>query len=70
MLLRLVNALKEAAGSCHQLAHAQQNPSWLSVRNLLEACREKCVAMAAAKPMARGDVLTALDIRQKGLNLS
>lgn len=64
MLLRLVNGLKEAAGSCHQLAHAQQNPSWLSVRNLLEACREQCVEMAAARPMARQDVLNALNLRQ------
>lgn len=65
MLLSLINGLRQAAGSAHQLAHSQQNPSWLSVRNLLEACREKCIVMASAKPMSRQDVLTALDVRQR-----
>jgi hypothetical protein len=63
MLMRFMQALKDAAGSAHQLAHAQQNPNWLSVRDLLEATREQGAKMAMRRSMPRQDVLTALDRR-------
>lgn len=31
-----IDGIKVAAGSAHQLAHAQENPFWLQLRDLLE----------------------------------
>ena len=67
MLVRLVDGLKVAAGSSHQLAHSQQNPNWLKVRDLLEGLIVQCQKMVVAKSMPRAEVLRNLDIRQKGL---
>lgn len=35
-----LNSLKVAAGSCHQLAHYQENPHFLDLRDLIERCIE------------------------------
>lgn len=36
LFVDFVDALKVAAGSSHQLAHAQMNPKWLDTRDILE----------------------------------
>lgn len=64
MLVRFVDGLKVAAGSAHQLAHAQENPNWLKVRDLLEALIESGQKMAMAKSMPRAQVLEELDKRE------
>jgi len=65
MLVRFVDGLKVAAGSAHQLAHAQENPNWLKVRDLLESLIENGQKMAMAKSMPRQEVLKQLNIREK-----
>ncbi len=37
LFLDFIDGIKVAAGSAHQLAHAQENPKWLSTRDILEA---------------------------------
>lgn len=64
MLVRFVDGLKVAAGSAHQLAHAQSNPNWLKVRDMLETLIDKGQRLALAKAMPRNEVLRQLDIRQ------
>lgn len=34
--VEFINDIKVAAGSAHQLGHAQENPKWLDTRDLLE----------------------------------
>lgn len=41
IFVEFVSGMKVAAGSAHQLAHAQQNVKWLSIRDLLEGVIEK-----------------------------
>lgn len=65
MLLRFVDGLKVAAGSAHQLAHAQENPSWLKVRDLLEGLIESGQKLAMSKSMPRQQVLEELIKREK-----
>lgn len=36
LFVDFVDGLKVAAGSAHQLAHAQMNPKWLDTRDILE----------------------------------
>jgi hypothetical protein len=36
LFVDFVDALKVAAGSAHQLAHAQMNPKWLDTRDIIE----------------------------------
>lgn len=67
MLIRFMEGLKQAAGSAGQLAHAQQNPRWLQVRQLLEAVRYNATKMATSSPMPRPEVLKQLDRRREGL---
>lgn len=67
MLVRFVDGLKVAAGSAHQLAHAQSNPNWLQVRDLLESLIEKGQKMAMAKSMPRSEVIRQLDVRQAAI---
>ena len=64
MLVRFLDGLKQAAGSAHQLAHAQQNPKWLQVRDLLEGVRGQGAALATRAPISRSEALTLLDRRQ------
>lgn len=64
MLNRFVDGLKVAAGSAHQLAHAQENTNWLKVRDMLESLIEKGQRLALSKAMPRQEVLKELDIRQ------
>lgn len=63
MLVRFVDGLKIAAGSAHQLAHAQENPNWLKIRDMLEALIDKGQTMAVSKAMPRQEVLRELDKR-------
>lgn len=67
MLNRFVDGLKTAAGSAHQLAHAQENPSWLKVRDYLENLIEKGQRLAISKSMSRQEVLRQLDVRQSNI---
>lgn len=60
MLSRLIEGLKQAAGSAHQLAHAQRNPNWLTVRNMLEAAVNQCITMATSRPLTEQEVAVAL----------
>ncbi len=64
MLVRFVDGLKVAAGSAHQLAHAQSNPSWLSIRDFLENMIEKGQRLALSKSMPRQQVLQELEVRK------
>lgn len=64
MLVRFVDGLKVAAGSAHQLAHAQSNPQWLQVRDLLESLINSGQKLAVSKAMPRQEVLQQLDLRQ------
>lgn len=59
-----VDGLKKAAGAAHALAHAQENPNWLKVRDMLESLIEKGQRLALAKSMPRNEVIRQLDIRQ------
>lgn len=68
MLLRFVDGLKISAGSAHQLAHAQQNPGWLKVRDLLENLVIQGQTMATAKAIPRQEVLRQLDVRKMNLS--
>lgn len=65
MLVRFVDGLKVSAGSAHQLAHAQENPNWLKIRDLLENLIETGQKMATAKSMPRQDVLAELAVREQ-----
>jgi hypothetical protein len=65
MLLRFVDGLKTAAGSAHQLAHTQENPNWLKVRDMLENLIESGQKMAMARSMPRQDVLSELALREQ-----
>ncbi len=67
MLVRFVDGLKVAAGSAHQLAHAQENPNWLKVRDLLESLIEHGQKMALSRAMPRTEVIRELDYRQKNI---
>lgn len=67
MLVRFVDGLKVAAGSAHQLAHAQSNPHWLKVRDSLESLIEHGQKMAMAKSLPREEVLYELDKRQAAI---
>lgn len=67
ILLRFLDGLKQAAASAHQLAHAQQNPQWLQVRDMLEGIRATGSVLATRRAMPRQDVLAALDRRQKSI---
>ena len=64
MLNRFVDGLKVAAGSAHQLAHTQENPNWLKVRDMLETLIEKGQRLALSKSMPRQEVIKQLNIRQ------
>lgn len=67
MLVRFVDGLKVAAGSAHQLAHAQENPNWLKVRDMLENLIESGQKMAMARSMPRQEVLAELNLRQMNM---
>lgn len=64
MLLRFVDSLKAAAGSAHQMAHAQSNPKWLTVRDLLENIIIQGQKLATSKSMPFQQVLRELDVRK------
>ncbi len=70
MLVRFVDGLKIAAGSAHQMAHAQSNPNWLKVRDYLENLIEAGQKMAIAKSVPRQEVLAQLDDRLKNANIN
>lgn len=40
IFIKFIDCLKVAAGSSHQLAHAQENPYWLNIRDKLEGVIE------------------------------
>lgn len=64
MLIRFIDGLKIAAGSAHQLAHAQENPNWLKIRDALETMIEQGQKLATSKSMPRSQVLDELLIRE------
>ena len=64
MLARFVDGLKVAAGSAHQLAHAQENPNWLKIRDYLESIIENGQRLAMSKSMPRQQVLEELVKRE------
>lgn len=64
MLVRFIDGLKIAAGSAHQLAHAQSNPMWLQVRDVLEGMIEKGQKLAIAKSAPFATVLQQLETRK------
>ena len=70
MLIRFLDALKQASGSAHQLAHAQQNPRWLQVRDNLEVLRTTAATMASSRPMARSEVISRLNERQSKVKVN
>jgi beta-phosphoglucomutase-like phosphatase (HAD superfamily) len=60
-LMRFMEGLKQAAGSAHILAHAQQNPGWLKIRDLLEATRAQGTKMAVRTPLSRQAARESID---------
>lgn len=62
VLLRFMEAVKQAAGCAHQLAHMQQNPSYFQVRDLLEQTRLLVAKIGTGKPKSRQDVLVDLNL--------
>lgn len=42
IFVKLVSSLKVGAGSCHQLAMSQMNPTWLIFRDTLEKFSDFC----------------------------
>ena len=40
LFIDFIEGIKVAAGSAHQLAHAQENPKWLEIRDKLEQILE------------------------------
>lgn len=67
MLMRFTDGIKIAAGSAHQLAHAQENPNWLKIRDMLESVIEAGQKLALSKSMPRQQVLEELIIREKSI---
>lgn len=67
-LLRLMDALKQASGCAHQLAHMQQNPGFLALRDALEATHVTAMKMATRSPLPRQDVLAQLEERARAMN--
>ena len=51
VFLDFISALKTAAGSSHNLAHARMEVKWLDVRDVLE----KIIDMGKELPLSRGD---------------
>lgn len=70
MLVRFVDGLKIAAGSAHQLCHAQENPNWLKIRDLLEAMIPQGQKLATSKSMPRQEVLDELVKRELAARIS
>lgn len=66
-LVYFVDGLKKAAGGAHAMAHAQQNPNWFKVRDLLEGLIIHGQEMAVAKSMPRQEVLAELALREKNI---
>jgi hypothetical protein len=65
ILLRLLDGLKKASGSAGQLAHHQQNPAWLDIRNNLEIMHKLCSQVATSRAVPRQEVLRSIDRRAK-----
>lgn len=51
LFLDFLDSIKISAGSAHQLAHAQENPKWLDIRDILEGIME----VGKSIPMMKGD---------------
>lgn len=65
VLVEFVDGLKRSAGACHALAHYQENPTWLQLRDLLESVIEQGQKLVVSKSMPRYQVLSELDRREK-----
>jgi hypothetical protein len=59
-LIRFMDAMRSASGCAHQLAHMQQNPGFLKIRDLLEGVRTQAATMATRKSVPRLTVLESL----------
>ena len=64
-LLVFMDGLAKAASAANTLAHMQQRPAWLHVRDLLEGVRTKGTQLATMSPTPRKDVLEQLERRRK-----
>lgn len=67
VLLQFVDGLKRAAGASHALAHYQQNPNWLKIRDALEDMIVRGQVLATSKSMPRAQVLQELQVRKNKL---
>lgn len=65
LLLGFMDAMKRGASYANGMAHAQANPNWLMVRDILEQVRGQAIKMATNKAVPRQDVLKLLDSRTK-----
>lgn len=61
----LVENMRQAAGYATALAHLQQNPTFLALRDSFTALQETAVKIAISRPMRRSEALAMLDQRQK-----
>lgn len=61
VLVELVDGLKKAAGASHALAHYQQKPQWLKIRDNLEVMIVACQELASAKSIPRYQLEPMLD---------
>lgn len=67
VLSRLMQALRDASGCAHQLAHAQQSPNWLIIRDNLETMSKAVRALSLSRAMSRQAVLEKLTIRENSV---
>ncbi len=61
----LIENMRQASAYVTMLAHLQQNPMFLALRDSFTALQETAVKMAISKPVARSEVVAMLDARQK-----
>lgn len=54
LFVDFTNGIKAAAGSAHQLAHAQSNPNFLSIRDILEKVIGATHDLVTCGPKANG----------------
>lgn len=57
LLNELVDSVSQASGACSQLIHAQQEPRWMTVREMLDLFKEGIIEKAtfqATRVSAKG----------------
>lgn len=64
LFVDFIDGIKVAAGSAHQLAHAQENPKWIDTRDLLEgviAVSQSITVFSGVDPSLWTSIKTSLE---------